>query len=118
MDQVTLQGQVLELLQRFSGTEPLKDLFWSKLNYDRKNEPTSRRKWPEAAAAAVADDPTLLAAGGADGDFHVLYARLAKDRLSLADERTVTSRLLKDHPLTNWKKVSCPPEDLPSAIGR
>ncbi len=60
----------------------------------------------------LADDPTLLAAGGEKGGFEILYSRLAKDRLSLADERIVTARLLKDHPYglfvfsdrtqTNW----------------
>jgi hypothetical protein len=82
-DRGALQGQVLGLLQNFSGTEPLKELFWSTLNYDRINRPTSRRKWPEETAAVLVDDPTLLAAGGALGEFQVLYSRLAKDRLSL-----------------------------------
>src|ERR1019366_10693271 len=66
----------------------------------------------ESVAEILVDDPTLLASGGKDNDFKVLYARLAKDRLSLSDERIVTSRLLKDHPYglfvfsdrnqTNW----------------
>jgi hypothetical protein len=97
-DQVELQAQVLGLLQRFSGTDPLKELFWSRLNYERMNQRIARRGWPESAASVLVDDPTLLAAGGKDDDFEVLYSRLAKDRLSLADERIVTSRLLKDHP--------------------
>jgi hypothetical protein len=111
-DQIELQAQVLGLLQRFSGTDPLKELFWSPLNYDRMSQRASRRGWPESAASVLVDDPTLLAAGGNGGDFKVLYARLAKDRLSLADERAVTPRLLKDHPYalfvfsdraqTNW----------------
>jgi hypothetical protein len=106
------QRQVLSLLENFKGLEPLKELFWSRLNYDRVNRPTTRRRWPEATAAILADDPTLFAAGGGHGDFHVLYSRMAKDRLSLVDERIVTSRLLKDNPYslfvfsdqsqTNW----------------
>ncbi len=112
MDQLQLQAQVLSFLQDFSGTEPLKELFWSTLNYERINQRTSRRKWPESASSVLVDDPTLLASGGEHGDFRVLYSRLAKDRLSLADERIVTSRLLKDNPYalfifsdrtqTNW----------------
>jgi hypothetical protein len=111
-DRAELQRQVLDLLQTFRGTEPLKDLFWSKLNYDRANKPVATRGWPEPASSALAEDPTLLAEGGAGGDFGVLYSRLAKDRLSLADERIVASRLLKHHPYglfvfsdrrqTNW----------------
>ncbi len=116
VDQVVLQGQVLDLLQKFNGLEPLKQLFWSRLNYDRMNQRTTRRGWPETTAAVLADDPTLLAAGGANGDFRVLYSRLAKDRLSLVDERAIVSRLLKDHPYalfvfsdraqTNWHFVN------------
>lgn len=93
-----VQSDILNLLQQFSGLEPLKELFWGSLNYDRVNQPITRRKWHEKASSVLADDPTLLASGGKDGAFGVLYSRLAKDRLSLADERIVTSRLLKDHP--------------------
>ena len=92
-------GRLLGLLENFKGTEPLKKLFWSTLSYDQVNKPTSRRSWPDAASSLLADDPMLLAAGGAKGDFQILYSRLAKDRISLADERIVTTRLLKD-PLT------------------
>lgn len=111
-DQDDIRAEVLTLLQNFRGVEPMKELFWSHLNYERVNKPTTRRGWPVSAAEVLADDPTLLAAGGQGGDFRVLYSRLAKDRLSLADERIVTSRLLKDHPYglfifsdrtqTNW----------------
>jgi hypothetical protein len=97
-EQILLQSQVLGLLQNFSSAEPLKELFWSQLNYDRVNQRTSRRGWPESAAELLADDPTLLASGGPHGEFKVLYSRLAKDRLSISDERIVTSRLLKDNP--------------------
>ena len=112
MNQIELQSQVLSLLENFKGIEPLKTLFWTKLNYDRVNKPIGRRGWTDAASSLLADDPTLLAAGGEKGDFQIVYSRLAKDRLSLADERIVTSRLLKDHPYglfvfsdrtqTNW----------------
>jgi hypothetical protein len=54
-------------------SQPLKELFWTKLNYDQVNKPIARRSWPEPASAALADDPTLLAAGGRDGDSRVLY---------------------------------------------
>jgi type I restriction-modification system DNA methylase subunit len=98
MNQIELQQQVLDLLQKFQGIDPLKELFWSHLNYDRVNKPIGRGAWTDAAKEALADDPTLLAAGGEKGDFHVVYSRLAKDKLSLADERIVTARLLKNHP--------------------
>jgi hypothetical protein len=111
-DQPDLRADVLALLQNLRGTAPLKELFWSMLNYDRENKAIGRGNWPKPAAELLADDPTLLASGGKDNDFKVLYARLAKDRLSLSDERIVTSRLLKNHPYglfvfsdstqTNW----------------
>jgi hypothetical protein len=37
------QQSILTLLQQFKGLEPLKKLFWSELNYDRVNQPLSRR---------------------------------------------------------------------------
>jgi hypothetical protein len=43
------------------------------------------------------EDPTLLASGGEDGDFHIVYGRLKKNHLSLGGERAVTTRLRKDH---------------------
>ncbi|MCZ2154063.1 MAG: hypothetical protein LC114_09220 [Bryobacterales bacterium] len=76
----------------------MKTLFWTTLNYDRSNQRITRRGWPESSASVLAEDPTLLATAGAGGDFQVLYCRLAKSRLSLADERIITSRLLKNHP--------------------
>jgi hypothetical protein len=93
-----IRPDVLKLLETFKGPDPMKELFWRHLNYDRVNKPLSRRNWAAPPAEALAEDPTLLAAGGDGGDFKVLYARLAKDRLSLADERIVTSRLLRDYP--------------------
>jgi hypothetical protein len=82
------------------GIQPLKQLFWSELSYQRINEPLSRRGWTESANKALADDPVLFAGGGENDDFHVIYARLASDRLSLASERPVVSRLLNEHPYT------------------
>ena len=60
MNQIEIRQQVLDLLQRFKGTEPLKELFWSHLNYDRvKNQTITIRKWPEPVASVLAEDPTL-----------------------------------------------------------
>lgn len=44
------QQSVLNLLRQFKGTEPVKQLFWSELNYDRVNKPLSRRGWTDAVA--------------------------------------------------------------------
>jgi Eco57I restriction-modification methylase/TaqI-like C-terminal specificity domain len=86
------------LLRELRGLEPLKKLFWTELNYNQVNKPLPRTGWAEAAAQALAEDPVLFAAGGQDEAFHVIYARLASDRLLFGQERPVVSRLLRDHP--------------------
>ncbi len=90
------QQSVLALLQSCRGIEPLKQLFWSELNYDRVNQPLTRRGWKEGIASLLADDPVLFASG-ADA-FHVIYARLASEKLLIGNERPVVSRLLQEHP--------------------
>lgn len=92
------QQTVLDLLKNLRGMEPLKELFWSELNYQRINKPLSRGGWSETAATALAEDPLLFAGGGQDNDFHIIYARLTSDKLLLGLERPVVSRLLRDHP--------------------
>jgi type I restriction-modification system DNA methylase subunit len=90
------QQAVHDLLHGLKGIEPLKKLFWSELNYDRVNQPLSRRGWKESVAGLLADDPILFASG-ADA-FHVIYLRLASDKLLIGDERPVVARLLQEHP--------------------
>ncbi len=60
------QQNVQDLLKELRGIEPLKKLFWSELNYQRVNQPLSRRGWTESANKALADDPVLFAGGGED----------------------------------------------------
>ena len=92
------QQNVLDLLKALRGIEPLKKLFWSELNYQRVNQPLSRRGWTEPASKALADDPVLFAGGGEDNAFHVIYCRLASDALSRGFERPVVTQLLREHP--------------------
>jgi aminoglycoside N3'-acetyltransferase len=106
------QQSVLDLLKGLRGIEPLKQLFWSELNYQRVNQPLSRRGWTESASKALADDPVLFAGGGEDNAFHVIYCRLASDALARGFERPVVTQLLREHPYalfvfsnqgqTNW----------------
>ena len=102
MSQLEYKQTIFDILNDFKGIEPLKKLFWSELNYDRVNEPLSRHGWNKAVNEALADDPLLFAAGGQDDGFHVIYARLASDRLFLGHERPVASRLLRDHPYSQF----------------
>ena len=92
------QQNVLDLLKGLRGIEPLKRLFWSELNYQRINQPLSRRGWTESASKTLTDDPVLFAGGGEDNAFHVIYCRLASDALSRGFERPVVNQLLTEHP--------------------
>src|SRR5947207_15325597 len=91
------QQNVLDLLKGLCGIEALKQLFWSELNYERVNQPLSRRGWTESAGMALADDPVLFAAGGEANAFHVIYGRLASDDLARGLERPVVIQLLREH---------------------
>ncbi|MGA3168538.1 MAG: TaqI-like C-terminal specificity domain-containing protein [Terriglobia bacterium] len=90
------QQTVLDILTDFRGLDPLKQLFWSELNYSRVNTPLSRQKWNATAAESLAADPVLFATGG-DG-FHIIHSRLPTDKLLMGQERPVVSQLLKEHP--------------------
>jgi hypothetical protein len=85
------QQRVLDLLKQLNGLEPLKELFWTELNYDRLNEPLSRRGWTEGTANVLADDPVLFAGGGQDNAFHIIYSRLASDQLLSGSERPIVT---------------------------
>jgi len=98
LNQLEREQRVLALIKDFCGLEPLKKLFWSELNYDRVNQPLSRRGWSQTAANALAEDPILFAGGGQNNDFHVVYSRLPQDRLLLGQERPVVTQLLREHP--------------------
>jgi methylase of polypeptide subunit release factors len=78
--------------------EPLKELFYSKLSYERVSESLSRRGWTDTTSKTLAEDPLLLAAGGAGQDFHVIYSRLDSDKLLLGSQRPVVTKLLREHP--------------------
>ena len=98
MGQSERQQAIRDVLERLDGIEALKQLFWHELNYERINRSLSRRDWSPAATNALAEDPLLFAGGGEGNDFHIIYARLASDRLRLGWERPVVARLLREHP--------------------
>ena len=41
------QENILNILQDFHGLDPLRELFWTELNYDRQNDGLSRGNWTE-----------------------------------------------------------------------
>ena len=95
---------VQELLKRLGqpghNLKPLKDLFWTELNYGRGSDSLSCTSWPSSAKDPLAEDPILFASGGAQDDFHVIYCHLASASLSLGVEREVITQLLHNHPYT------------------
>jgi hypothetical protein len=82
MNRTMLQGRVKKLLDGFEGGEPLRRLFWSELNYERRDDPLSTRGWPETVTQVLADEPAILASGGSGDGFEVIHCRLDSDRLS------------------------------------
>lgn len=89
---------VLDILKSLKGLEPLKQLFWSELSYDRINQPLSRRNWSQMATNSLAEDPILFAGTGQNNDFNIIYSRLPQDKLLLGQERLVVTQLLKEFP--------------------
>ncbi len=82
MSSSSLEKSVERSLLNLNREQSLKDLFWSQLNYDRVNQELSRRNWSDRIASELADNPLLLATGGKNNDFRVIYSRLKGDRLS------------------------------------
>ena len=98
MSVLELQESVLNSLQNLKSLDTLKKLFWNQLNYERVNKELSQRKLTDAVANELTDDPLLLASGGANNAFHIIYARLSSEELSRQSERRVVDYLLKEHP--------------------
>ncbi|MEQ9370692.1 MAG: TaqI-like C-terminal specificity domain-containing protein [Coleofasciculus chthonoplastes F3-SA18-01] len=96
MRQPEFQQSILDILASLQGLNPLKELFWSELNYDRENQPLSRRGWSDPVSLLLAEDPLLLAS--ADNEFHIIYGRLQSERLLASDQRPVVNQLLNNHP--------------------
>src|SRR5207244_7987957 len=90
------QQSVLELLENLNGLDPLKELFWNQLNYERVYQSTSRKGWNETASKALADDPLVFAGGGENNDFKIILGRLDSDRVPLGMQRPVVNRLMRD----------------------
>ncbi|MFP5274489.1 Eco57I restriction-modification methylase domain-containing protein [Coleofasciculus sp.] len=96
MRQPEFQQSILDILASLQGLNPLKELFWSELNYDRENQPLSRRGWSDPVSQLLAEDPLLLASAGSE--FHIIYGRLQSERLLASDQRPVVNQLLNNHP--------------------
>jgi type I restriction-modification system DNA methylase subunit len=98
MSPLELQQSVSNSLKNLNSLDGLKKLFWSQLNYERVNKTLSRRGWTPRVDNELAEDPLLLASGGTDNAFQIIYARLKSEQLTRDRERLVVNSLLKDHP--------------------
>ena len=87
---------ILNLLQNFRGIEPLKELFWVELNYDRDNRVIN--DLPEKTSDLVAEPPLCLAIGGRDNNFHIIYVQLKTEKLRKTDERQIITHLQTRYP--------------------
>ena len=83
-------------LQNFQGIESLKQLFWVELNYNRDNTPIN--DLPENTANLVAETPLVLATGGKNNDFHIIYTQLKTENLRKTDERQIITHLQTRYP--------------------
>ena len=83
------QENILNILKDLNGIDPLRRLFCIELNYDYRNTPLSYQGGND-----LANDPILLASGGTDAAFHVIYSHLNSDRLLLTAERPIISQSL------------------------
>jgi hypothetical protein len=81
-------GAIHQLLGRLDGLDPVKQPFWSELNYDHLNQPIPRRNWTANLRALLTQVPVLLAGDGDDQSFQIIYPRLASPRLLLTPELT------------------------------
>ncbi|MBD2565419.1 MULTISPECIES: Eco57I restriction-modification methylase domain-containing protein [Nostoc] len=93
-----LQESIQHSLQNLKTIDTLKRLFWSQLNYERENKELSRRQLTDAVTNEVEGEPLLLASGGTNKAFHIIYTRLKSENLSRQGERVVVNHLLQEHP--------------------
>jgi hypothetical protein len=94
----SLETSVQNLLFNLNREKTLKDLFWNQLNYNRINQALSVRQWSDRLAGELAEDPLLLASGGKNNNFRVIYSRFRGDRLLKQKEREIVNNLIKNNP--------------------
>lgn len=88
-----MRESVFNLLKNLRGLDGLRRLFIAELNYDRANQPISKRGWPFAASNSLTSDPTIIAE---HGDFRIIYLQQG-DVLSHMEQRAAINELLKSY---------------------
>ena len=87
---------ILNILQNFRGLEPLKQLFYVELNYNRAN--ISLDNLPETTTDITAAAPHCIATAGGNNDFHIIYTHLKTEKLRKTDERHIITHLQTHYP--------------------
>src|SRR5712691_1911538 len=77
----TVNHRLKELTEPQHSLESLKTLFRSDLSYEFANDALSYRNWPDNIRNAVSEAPLLLATGGKQNDFAIIYIHLADHEL-------------------------------------
>ena len=90
-----VRGLLNQLWQERS-LDPLQQLFWSELNYEKVNSPIPRRAWSKTANEALSEDPRVFASAGKENDFKVICSHLNSDKLLLGLERPVIKKLIAE----------------------
>lgn len=92
----TVRNRLEELKQQHD-LEPLKQLFRIDLNYNYDDSELSTRDWSQAMRDTIKEPPLLLARGGKNNDFDIIYIHLKDNELLLTHERPIVLKLLEKH---------------------
>lgn len=68
------------------------------MNYAQVNKALSRRALVTKINNEIKEDTLLLASGGVNKDFYVIYTRLKSEQLSREQEKNIVDCLLQEHP--------------------
>jgi hypothetical protein len=98
MATVQHQQPIKDLLERLSTDklDALKELFWSRLSYNRQNTSFPTRDWSEELLALCDTTPVVFATAGFDHQFGIIYAQLSGD-LRLTIERQLVMKMLQTY---------------------
>lgn len=92
------QQSIKDLLERLSTDklDALKELFWSRLSYNRQNTPINTREWSQEMIDLCETAPVLFATAGINDEFSIIYTQLADD-LKLTSERQLITKMIQTY---------------------
>ena len=92
------QQSIKGLLERLptEKLEVLKELFWSRLSYNRQNTPVATRDWSEELKTLYETTPVVFATAGFNDQFNIIYTQLTDD-LKLTSERQLITKMIQTY---------------------